>query len=102
VGGWLGPALARVQSRVRAALLAGTAGALLVLLYQVVVNIAAFYSFTSDVNVWVFVWGGVAFGAIQIAWNAAFFAAAMPPMLRVLSRQRAELRARNADPGAKP
>jgi hypothetical protein len=91
-GGVLGPVLGRARSRVQAAVLAATIGAVLVLVYQIVVNVVAFYTFTSDVEVWVYVWGGVAFGAVQVAWNAAFFAVAMPPMLRVLARYRRELR----------
>lgn len=92
-GGIVGPMLARVRGRVRAAVLSAFAGAGLVLIYQVAVNVVAFYSFTGNVDVWVYVWGGVAFGAVQVAWNAVVFGAAMPPMLRVLARYRRELRA---------
>ena len=91
-GGMAGPRLARVPSRVHAALLAALTGTALVLVYQIVVNGVAFYTFTSDVEVWTYVWAGVAFGAIQIAWNAVTFGLAMPPMLRVLARHRGELR----------
>jgi hypothetical protein len=92
VGGWAGPGLARVHSRVRAALLAALTGAVLVVVYQVAVNGVAFYTFTGDVAVWTYVWAGVAFGAIQIIWNAAVFGLALVPMLRVLARHRRELR----------
>ncbi|MCI0452559.1 MAG: hypothetical protein L0Z51_09255 [Candidatus Latescibacteria bacterium] len=102
-GGILGPAIARARGRVRAAAMATATGAALVVVYQLVVNVVAFYTFTSDVEVWVYVWGGVAFGAVQVAWNAAFFAVAMPPMLRVLARHRRELRpgvdGQSRDPG---
>ncbi len=91
-GGLVGPMLARAHGRTRAAVLSAATGVVLVLVYQLVVNVVAFYTFTSDVDVWVYVWGGIAFGAVQVAWNAAFFAAAMPPMLRVLARHRRELR----------
>jgi hypothetical protein len=91
-GGIVGPFLARVRGRARAAVLSALTGAVLVLIYQLAVNIVAFYTFASDVDVWVYVWGGVAFGAVQVAWNVVVFGAAMPPMLRVLARYRRELR----------
>lgn len=97
-GGIAGPMLARVPSRAHAAILCALTGAVLVFIYQVVVNLVAFYTFTSDVDVWVYVWGGVAFGAVQVAWNAVVFGAAMPPMLRVLARYRRELRPLPAPP----
>jgi hypothetical protein len=92
VGGMAGPGLARVHSRVRAAFLSALTGAVLVVVYQVAVNGVAFYAFTSDVAVWTYVWAGVAFGTIQIIWNAVVFGVALPPMLRVLARHRRELR----------
>lgn len=92
VGGMAGPGLARVHSRLRAALLSALTGAVLVVVYQIAVNGVAFYTFTGDVAVWTYVWAGVAFGAVQIAWNAVTFGVALPPMLRVLARHRRELR----------
>lgn len=91
-GGIVGPGLARVPGRVRAALLASLTGTVLVLVYQLAVNAVAFYTFTSDVDVWVYVWGGIAFASIQVAWNAVVFGVALPPTLRVLARERRELR----------
>jgi hypothetical protein len=91
-GGVAGPGLARVHSRARAALLAALTGAVLTVVYQIAVNAVAFYTFTSDIPVWTYVWAGVAFGAIQVAWNAVAFGVALPPMLRVLARHRRELR----------
>ena len=92
VGGLFGPPLSNMRNRTRAAVMSGLVGSALVVVYQLVVNIVAFYTFTSDVDVWVYVWGGIAFGAVQVAWNAAFFGLAMPPILRVLARYRRELR----------
>ena len=91
-GGIVGPKLARVGSRTRAAVWSALTGAALVLIYQVAVNAVAFYTFTNDVDVWVYVWGGIAFGAVQVGWNVVVFGVAMPPMLRVLARYRRELR----------
>ena len=99
-GGLLGPAIARTRGGVRAAILAAVIGAALVIVYQLAVNVVAFHTFTNDVDVWVYVWGGIAFGAVQVAWNAAVFGAAVPPMLRVLARHRRELRPpRDAEAG---
>jgi hypothetical protein len=96
----VGPGLARVHSRPRAALFAAVTGAVLVVVYQVTVNAVAFYTFTNNVPVWTYVWAGVAFGAIQVAWNAAVFGAALAPMLRVLARHRRELRPHAPENGA--
>ena len=85
-----GPKLARLAVS-PAAVASAAAGALLVLIYQIAVNVVAFYTFTNDVDVWVYVWGGIAFGAVQVAWNAVVFGVAVPPMLRVLARQRRQL-----------
>lgn len=74
-----------------AAVASAALGALLVFIYQVAVNVVAFYTFTSDVDVWVYVWGGIAFAAVQLVWNGVVFGVAVPPMLRVLARQRRQL-----------
>jgi hypothetical protein len=87
--------LARARARARAALVSAAVGATLVLVYQLAVNLVAFYTFTSEVDVWVYVWAGVAFGAVQVVWNAVVFGVALPPALRVLARYRGELRARD-------
>ncbi len=92
-GGLLGPWLAAMSGRVRAGTIAAVIGAGLIVIYQIAVNVVAFLVFTSDVAVWKYVWMGIAFGVVQVAWNAAFFGLAMPPMLRVLARHRRELRA---------
>lgn len=89
-GGVWGPKLARMRTST-AAVAGAVVGALLVLIYQIAVNAVAFYTFTNDVDVWVYVWGGIAFGAVQLTWNAVVFGAAVPPMLRVLARQRRQL-----------
>ncbi len=94
-GALMGPKLARMRGRSRTAVASAVVGVTLVLVYQVAVNIVAFYTFTSDVNVWVYVWGGIAFAAVQVAWNAVVFGVAVPPMLRVLARHRRELHPRD-------
>jgi hypothetical protein len=91
-GGLVGPALARVERHGVAALLAALTGGVLVLFYQLVVNAISFVTFASGVSIWVYVWGGLAFAAVQVAWNAAAFTF-MPATLRVLARYRRELAA---------
>jgi hypothetical protein len=90
-GALVGPALARVTRRGVAALLAAATGAALVLFYQAAVNAVAFFTFSSGVSLWVYLWGGIAFAAVQVVWNAAVFLLALMPTLRVLARYRREL-----------
>jgi hypothetical protein len=90
-GATAGPALVGLRSRRAAVALAAVAGAVCAFLYQLVVNIVSFATFASGVPLLTYVWGGVAFGAIQVAWNAALFGAALLPTLRVLARHRREL-----------
>jgi len=90
-GGVIGPAIARARTRVVAPIAAGLSGAGLTVVYQIVVNAVSYYAFASDVSVWVFIWGGIAFGAVQIAWNAALFFTVVPPTVRVLARYRREI-----------
>jgi hypothetical protein len=90
-GALAGPAVVRLRSRAAAVAASAAAGAGLVILYQLVVNVVSFVTFASGVPLATYVWGGVAFGAVQMAWNAALFGAALPPTLRVLARHRREL-----------
>jgi hypothetical protein len=71
-------------------------GVVLTFLYQLVVNVISFRSFAANVSLWTYVWAGVAFAAVQIAWNSALFFVAVPPMLRVLARARRELAGKTA------
>lgn len=90
-GGLLGPPLSRLARRGVAAVACALSGVVLVLLYQLLVNGVAFLVFASGVSVWVYLWGGILFASVQLAWNAAVFFLAMPPVLRVLARHRDEL-----------
>ncbi len=92
VGGMLGPVLARMRRRGLASVLAAATGAALALFYQLVINAVTFFVFSSGVSVWVYVWGGIAFGAVQVAWNTAVFLF-VPGTLRVLAPYRRELAA---------
>jgi hypothetical protein len=91
-GALAGPWIARPEARTGPALVAALCGAGLTLLYQLVVNTVSFLTFAAAVPLRTYVWGGVAFGAIQMVWNATLFFAAAPPVLRVLARFRRELR----------
>ncbi len=93
-GAVVGPALAGLRSRAAAAALSAVAGAGAVIVYQLVVNTVSFLTFASGVPLWTYVWGGVGFAAVQLAWNAVLFGAVLPPTLRVLARHRRELAGR--------
>ncbi len=90
-GGTLGVAISRVPNGVVVSILAGVTGATLALAYQFVINVAAYFTFTSTASLWTFIVGGIAFSAVQIGWNAAVFFAALRPTTAVLSRFRDEL-----------
>jgi hypothetical protein len=93
-GGIIGPAIVRAPRRWLGATLAVAVGVGLTILYQVVVNLVSYVTFSSDVSPWVFIWSGIAFAAVQVAWNAGVFLVALPPTLRVLAPFRRELAAR--------
>jgi hypothetical protein len=90
-GDWIGPRIARVEARTAQAIYAAATAVLLAFFYQLAVNVVSFLSFAVNVPLWTYVWGGVAFGAVQLVWNAALFFVTVPPALRALSRARAEL-----------
>jgi hypothetical protein len=90
-GAVLGPRFATGRSRVLVVVLSGVCGAALTFAYQVLVNIVSYYSFASGMSLRVYLTGGIAFAVVQIGWNALLFAAAMPPTLRVLGKQRRDL-----------
>lgn len=90
-GALVGPYLRRMAPA-PAAIAAAVCAALLVTLYQVVVNVVSFYTFASETVLWVYLWGGLAFSSIHIAWNTALFAVVLRPTLAVLDRHRLDLR----------
>jgi len=90
-GAWLGPRIAALRTRTAQALLSAATGLVLVTLYQLVVNTVSFSAFAANVPLWTYVWGGLAFAAIQMVWNAALFFVALPPTLKVLDRPRRQL-----------
>jgi hypothetical protein len=90
-GAWLGPRIARISARTAQAMAAAVVAVLLTFIYQLIVNVVSFWSFAAHVPLWTYVWGGLAFAAIQVVWNAALFFVTLPPMLRVLGRARREL-----------
>jgi hypothetical protein len=89
-GSLLGRPISR-RAAGRATLLAAACGGGLTLFYQLVVNATAWFTFSSGNSLWVFVWGGVAFGAVHVAWNCAAFGVALRPTMSVLDRFRGEL-----------
>lgn len=93
-GGALGPALSRIRSRPVACAIAGGAGLVLTLLYDVLTNIGAYVTIAGEKSTGAlvkFVAGGIVFLGVHIAWNTALFALALVPTLRALSRHREEL-----------
>lgn len=94
VGGLVGPVIVRAPGRWMGPSLAVVSGVLLTVFYQVLVNAASYFAFASNVTPWVFIWSGVVFAGVQVAWNAGVFLLAVPPTLRVLARFRREVAAR--------
>ena len=90
-GAIIGPRLARMETRTAQALSSAAVGFLLVLVYQVVVNVVSFYSFATHASFAAYLWLGITFTAMQLVWNAALFFVALPPTLKVLGRARREL-----------
>ena len=95
VGGALvGPVVARMKAAWLSAAAAAVAGASLTVIYQVLVNVASFYTFAGDkamAKLPVYIWGGLAFTVLHVVWNTGVFLVAVRPMLSVLRTYRAEL-----------
>lgn len=89
-GGLVGPGIVRLRAPVRAVVACAT-GALLALVYQVIINLVAYLTFTSEDTLAAFIWGGLVFSAVQILWNAALFFFALGPTMSVVGRYRGEL-----------
>jgi LytS/YehU family sensor histidine kinase len=87
-GAWIGPRIARMSARTAQSFAAAVTAAILTLWYQLVVNTVSFWAFATNVPLWTYVWGGIAFAAVQVVWNAALFFVALPPTVRVLARAR--------------
>ncbi len=81
----VGRAVLRV-GRGRGAVVAGLAGAAGVLVYQVLVNAAAWFAYPTGVPLRGYIAGGVAFASVQVAWNAALFATGLRPALVVCGK----------------
>ena len=89
-GGLLGH-LILSRGRSVSGVLAALVGALLAFVYQIIINVVAYFTFTSETSMVAFIWGGVVFSAVQVAWNAAVFLVALRPTMSVLSRFRGEV-----------
>jgi hypothetical protein len=93
-GGVLGPLFLRLPHRGVSLVVCGITGAVLTLVFQIVINIVAFWVFTDDRALgamWVFVAGGIVFTLMHLIWNTAVFLVALRPLMRVLDRYRVEL-----------
>lgn len=91
VGATAGPAMMRLRRRPLQAVTAALVGAACNLGYLTLVSVATYFTFTTSDTLLVFIWGGITFTAIGVAWNAAVFAVAVPSMIRVLEHFRREL-----------
>lgn len=91
VGGVLGGVISRTRNAALASVIAGVTGGVLALVYQVAINVTAYFTFTSATTLWTFIVGGVAFSVVQIGWNVAVFFTALRPTMAVLGRFRGEL-----------
>jgi energy-coupling factor transport system substrate-specific component len=89
-GGVAGPAIRRLPP-IPASIAAALCGGVLVVGYQVVVGVVSFYTFTGESVLWAYIWGGLVFSSIHVAWNVAVFLVVLRPTLSVLDRHRAEL-----------
>jgi LytS/YehU family sensor histidine kinase len=90
-GAWIGPRIAGLGTRTAQSLMSAAVAVALVVIYQLVVNVVSFAAFAANVPLWTYVWGGLAFAAIQVVWNAALFFVTLPPTLKVLGKARREL-----------
>lgn len=94
-GALTGPFILERVPRPAGMLLCGLSGLILTLMYQVVVNTAAFVTFVDDRGVrafWAFMAGGIAFTVTHLVWNTAVFLVTLRPVMAVLDRYRLELR----------
>lgn len=93
-GGFLGPLFLRFPHRAAAVAACALTGAVLTLMFQVLVNAVAFWVFTDDRAagaMWVFIAGGIAFTLTHLIWNTAVFLVVLRPLMSVLNRHRLEL-----------
>ena len=94
VGALAGPPILERLPRVVGMLLCALSGLILTVMYQVVVNSAAFFAFVDERGLrafWTFMVGGIAFTAMHLLWNTAVFLVALRPVMSVLDRYRLEL-----------
>lgn len=93
-GAVTGPPIVERVGRLAGMLLCGLSGLILTLVFQVLVNLAAFFTFVDDRGVsalWAYLAGGIAFTAMHLVWNTAVFLVAARPVLAVLDSHRVEL-----------
>ena len=90
-GAAVGPAIVRMQSPALQVVVSAASGAACAFVYQLLINLTAYFTFTASDSLIAFVWGGVAFAVVQIVWNGAVFAVALPSTVKVLGRFRGEL-----------
>jgi hypothetical protein len=94
-GAWAGPVVLERMPRYAGMIVCGLCGLILTLMYQLVVNAAAFFTFVDDRGLrafWTLMVGGSAYTAMHLLWNTAVFFVALRPVMTVLDRYRLEMR----------
>lgn len=93
-GAVAGPWVAGMTRRALAFVVCGAAGFLLTLLYDVLTNVGAFLTITSEQarsGLAEFVLAGMIFMALHLAWNTGLFLVTLKPVLNVLTGYQREL-----------
>jgi hypothetical protein len=93
-GACTGPIILERTRRPVGMLLCGLSGMILTLVFQALVNGAAFFTFVDDRGIgafWAYLAGGIAFTAMHLVWNTSVFLVTLRPVMAVLNRHRLEL-----------
>jgi hypothetical protein len=94
-GAAAGPFILERVGRPAGMILCGLTGLVLTVVFQALVNTAAFFTFVDDRGAgafWTFMAGGIAFTAMHLVWNTSLFFVTLRPVMSVLDRHRLELR----------
>ena len=94
-GAVVGPRIAGMQRIWWASAVSAITGGGLTVIYQLMVNVASFYTFAGDkalAQLPVYIWAGMAFTVMHLVWNIGVFLVSVRPMLSVLSKYRMELK----------
>jgi hypothetical protein len=98
--GWAGavsgPIILERLPRSAGMLVCGLSGLVLTVVFQALVNTAAFFTFVDERGLsafWAYLAAGIAFTAMHLLWNTAVFLVTLRPVMAVLNRFRLEMAA---------